>query len=226
VTSDKQARANRKNALKSSGPKTPEGKAVVRHNAIEHGLLAREVLLPGEDEEALNELHEDLIAYFQPVGKLENMLVDRIIAAHWRLKRLGRMEAGVFAYQHYEELAERAQLEARTYEGDQRRSAFLEEVNGFLPTDEQKREEALSKVREMKAEQDTETAALGGTFIKDAVGANAFSKLSRYETAIERSLYKALHELQRLQAARQAEGNVSPPVAVDVDISGVSAEGL
>jgi hypothetical protein len=62
VTSDKQARANRKNALKSSGPKTPEGKAVVRRNAIEHGLLAREVLLPGEDEEALNELHEDLIA--------------------------------------------------------------------------------------------------------------------------------------------------------------------
>jgi len=226
VTSDKQARANRKNALKSTGPKTPEGKAVVRHNAIKHGLLAREVLLPGEDEEAFNELNEDLIAYFQPVGTLENMLVDRIIATHWRLKRLGRVEAGVFAWQHYEELAERAQLEARTYEADQRRSAFFEELNGFLPTDEQKREEALSKVREMKANQDTETAALGGTFIKDAAGANAFSKLSRYETAIERSLYKALHELQRLQAARRAEGNVSSPVAVDVDISGVSAEGL
>ena len=226
MTSAKKAQANRQNVLKSTGPKTPEGKASVRRNAIKHGLLAREVLLPGEDEEALNELHEDLIAYFQPVGKLENMLVDRIIAAHWRLKRLGRVEAGIFAYQHYEELAERAQLETRTYEGDQRLSAFLEEVNSFVPTDEQKREEALSKVREMQANQDTDTAALGGTFIKDAAGANAFSKLSRYETGIERSLYKALHELQRIQAARRAEGNVVPPLVVDVDVSGVSTGDL
>ena len=47
--------------------------------------------------------------------------------------------------------------------------------------------------------QDAETPTLGLTFIRDANGANAFSKLSRYEAAIERSLYKALHELQRLK---------------------------
>jgi hypothetical protein len=74
--------------------------------------------------------------------------------------------------------------------------------------------------------QDAETATLGQTFIRDASKANAFSKLSRYETTLERSLFKALHELQRLQAARGAGGNVSPPVAVDVDVSGVSGEGL
>jgi hypothetical protein len=61
--------------------------------------------------------------------------------------------------------------------------------------------------------------------MQDALEANAFSKLSRYETPIERSLYKALHELQRLQAARREESNVPPPVAVDVDVSGVPAEG-
>jgi hypothetical protein len=70
------------------------------------------------------------------------------------------------------------------------------------------------------------TSMLGLSFIRDANGANAFSKLSRYETAIERSLYKALHELQRSQAARHAEGNVPPPVAVDVDVSGVSRDDL
>ena len=77
--------------------------------------------------------------------------------------------------------------------------------------------------------QDAETATLGQTFIRDANKANAFSKLSRYETTIERSLFKALHELQRLQAARGARGaggNVAPPVAVDLDVSGVSREGL
>jgi hypothetical protein len=49
-------------------------------------------------------------------------------------------------------------------------------------------------------------------------------KLSRYETTIERSLYKALHELQRLQVARRADGDAPPPVAIDVDVSGVSRD--
>ena len=54
-----------------------------------------------------------------------------------------------------------------------------------------------------------ETATLGRTFIRDANDANAFSKLSRYETNLERSLYKALHELQRLQAARSSSAEDS-----------------
>ena len=79
----------------------------------------------------------------------------------------------------------------------------------------------------MKSKQHrAETATLGRTFIRDADTANAFSKLSRYETAIEGRFYKAYHELQRLQAARRAEGNVPPPVAIDVDVSGVSSEDL
>jgi hypothetical protein len=221
MASDKQTQANRRNAQKSTGPRTSAGKSVVRYNAITHGLLSQEILLPGEDEEALKELRENLTVELQPVGVLETMLVGRIIDAYWRLQWLSRVETGVFAWQRYEELAERAQQEARTYEGDKKFSDFLEEMNSYMPTDEKKREEAFAKAREMKAKQDSDTATLGGTFIRDAKGANAFSKLSRYETTIERSLYKALHELQRLQAARRAEGNVPPPVAVDVDVSGV-----
>ena len=89
---------------------------------------------------------------------------------------------------------------------------------------QRKHTEALSKAQEMEAKQDAETTTLGRTFIRDADEANAFSKLSRYEAAIERSLYKALHELQRLQAARHANSNVTPPVAIDVDVSGVSRD--
>jgi hypothetical protein len=182
MTSEKQIRANRRNALKSTGPKTPEGKAAVRLNARTHGLLSREVLLPGEDEEAFKGLAENLRAELQPVGELENLLVDRIIAAHWRLRRLGRVEAGIFVRE-------------------------------------------LSRGFAREADSEADTATLGMSFIRDGNGANAFSKLSRYETAIERSLFKALHELQRLQAARHAEEEVPPPVAVDVNVSGVSAEG-
>jgi len=56
MTSDKKAEANRRNARKSTGPKTSEGKAAVRLNAIRHGLLLQDVLLPGEDEAALSGL--------------------------------------------------------------------------------------------------------------------------------------------------------------------------
>ena len=222
MTSEKQAQANRRNALKSTGPKTPEGKAAVRLNANKHGLRSQEVLLPGEDEEALKELDENLRAELQPLGELENLLVDGIIAAHWRLRRLRRVEAGIFAWELYGELAERAQQEAHTYEW-----SVLDALGSPEQiTDEQKHQEALAKAQEMKAKQDAETATLGRTFIRDADQANAFSKLSRYETAIWRSLYKALHELQRLQAARRTQGDVLPPIVLDVDVSGVPGEGL
>ena len=116
MTSDKQIEANRRNALKSTGPKTPEGKAAVRLNAVRHGLLSRETLLPGEDEEALRELGQNLRAELQPVGELENHLVDRLVSACWRLRRLRRVEAGIVAWELYGELAERARQEASTHE--------------------------------------------------------------------------------------------------------------
>jgi hypothetical protein len=227
MTSEKQTRANRRNALKSTGPKTPEGKAAVRHNAVSHGLLSQDILLPGEDEQALKELGENLRAELQPVGELENLLVERVIAAYWRLRRLGRVEAGIFTWQLYGELLERAQGEAEVYERSHVQD-FVEDRYGPSTriTDEQKHQEALSKAQEMKAKQDAETSTLGRSFIRDADKANAFSKLSRYETTIERSLYKALHELQRLQAARGVEGSIPPPAAVDVDVSGISREAL
>jgi hypothetical protein len=154
VTSEKQARANRQNALKSTGPKTPEGKAVVRLNAIKHGLPSREVLLPREDEPALKELDENLRTELQPVGELENLLVDRIVSAQWSLRRLGRVEAGIFVWKHYEELAEWAQEEACTYERSTLQDFVENQYGPFTRiTDEHQHQEALSKAQEMKARQ-------------------------------------------------------------------------
>ena len=68
MTSDKQTRANRRNALMSTGPKTPEGKDVARQNALRHGLLSAEMLVPGEDEAAPKELNERLRNELRPSG--------------------------------------------------------------------------------------------------------------------------------------------------------------
>jgi hypothetical protein len=155
-----------------------------------------------------------LRAELQPVGELENLLVDRITSLLWRLRRLGRVEAGIFAHEFSAELADRAEREARAQE------STLSDLMAFANTtigDEAKHREALQRAQEMRVKQDAENTALGRTFARDADSANAFSKLSRYETAIERGLYKALHELQRLQADRAPAGSIPPPVAVDVD---------
>jgi hypothetical protein len=204
MTGDKQADANRRNALKSTGPKTPKGKDAVRLNALKHGLLSQEVLLPGEDEAVLKELGERVRTELQPAGELEDLFVEQILAAIWRLRRLRRVEAGIFAWEHFDVLAEQVREEARIYERGQQLTQRLEQVS-TTEADRQKRQEVLSKAEEMKAQQDTETATLGRTFIRDPNEANAFSKLSRYETAIEWGLYRALHELQHLQAARRVE---------------------
>lgn len=87
--------------------------------------------------------------------------------------------------------------------------------------------EYLSEAERAKARHDNETVELGRTFVLDAEKANAFPKLSRYEAEIERSLYRALHELQRLQAARGTKDHAAPPPqAVHVDVSGIHRDEL
>jgi hypothetical protein len=94
--SEKQLAANRQNALKSTGPKTPEGKAASRLNALKHGLLARETVINRDDhhedaaefESLSDQLREDLA----PVGYLEELLVEQITIAYWRLRRAVRAD--------------------------------------------------------------------------------------------------------------------------------------
>ena len=81
--------------------------------------------------------------------------------------------------------------------------------------DEASYQESLLRVEEAKNSRQEELLTIGLAFIKDARSENAFSKLSRYEAGIERSLYRAIHELQRLQAKRKGD-EVSAPVVVDV----------
>jgi hypothetical protein len=132
----KQILANRLNALKG-GPKTEQGKAAVRLNAVSHGLLSAEVLLPGEDSRRLTALRQQTIAELLPEGELETLMVERIVSSFWRLRRAVRLE------------------KTKTKDGGDYR-------------------------------------------------ADSWQYLMRYETALERQIYKALRELRVLQTARLA----------------------
>lgn len=98
MTSQKQIEANRQNALKSTGPKTPEGKAVASKNAIKHGLRARHTVIDGESWIEFNEFRNELIRHLTPVGFPEQLLADRLIAAFWRLRRVAQIEIELFDY--------------------------------------------------------------------------------------------------------------------------------
>lgn len=169
--SQKQLNANRQNS-KLGGVKTEEGKTAIKYNAIKHGLLSKEVLLEGEDETTLVEISTRLQMELEPQTELELVLIDRITANVWRLRRV-------------------MQIEREMIDDDMSDMVF-----------------SLSLGKK----------TLGGALSYDFANNDTYGKLIRYEASIERGIYKALHELQRLQAARNGE-KVLPPVAVDMDIS-------
>jgi hypothetical protein len=85
---------NRANAQKSTGPRTNQGKTASKMNAVKHGILSREVLVAGEDQQEFTVLQEWFDEDLRPVGAMEILLVDQIVATHWRLRRLLAAESG------------------------------------------------------------------------------------------------------------------------------------
>lgn len=93
MTSPTKSAANRRNALRSTGPRTPAGKARSSKNARRHGLLAGAVVLPEVESAAewgahLDATFEDLA----PSGRVEELLVERVAVLSWRLGRVVRYE--------------------------------------------------------------------------------------------------------------------------------------
>ena len=84
----KQFEANRRNALKSTGPRTPEGKAAVSMNSLRHGLRACTVVLPGENCEEFNQLCDDLEVEWTPQSRTEQFYVEQMAVSQWKLIRL------------------------------------------------------------------------------------------------------------------------------------------
>jgi hypothetical protein len=116
MTSERQKAANQANAGRSTGPKTPGGKAVVRLNALQHGLLARDVVLPGEDADAFEDLWNQVRSDLSPVGPIEELLVDRVVNAIWRLRRLARAETALFHWWVHRLKADRLAAQVGSYE--------------------------------------------------------------------------------------------------------------
>jgi hypothetical protein len=96
MTSYRQIEANRRNALKSTGPRTEAGKQASRCNAVRHGLTAETVIGALEDAEDYKAFEATITADYDAQSAVERELVLRLASLLWRLRRATMMETGLF----------------------------------------------------------------------------------------------------------------------------------
>ncbi len=185
TTSSRKAAANRKNALKSTGPTTPHGKRRVAQNALRHGFFSQCLLVKHpdgkEDEGEYAAFYAALRKHYEPMDWLEELWVEKIAVWSWRLRRLIRCESGQIS----------KALADHGYEIQQSKAADSENP-GIAPL--------------ANPEMDAMTDHLFLPSNED------LERLLRYEAMISRQLNHAIAELERLQARRlhgSAAGQVS-----------------
>src|SRR3954449_11723205 len=99
MTSFKQIEANRRNARRSTGPTTQDGKLQSRRNAVRHGLTAETVIDGLEEADDYRAFEAALIADYDAQSAVERELVLRLASLLWRIRRATTMETGLFEIQ-------------------------------------------------------------------------------------------------------------------------------
>jgi hypothetical protein len=173
--SEKQFAANRANAAHSTGPRTEEGKARSRLNALKHGLLASEAANFGVEGEparrAFEDLSDRLEDYYRPRGPIEEILVQKIAIATWRLKRTMRFES------------------RSTHD------ASLREAAGYKNWSNNHKGRRHPSIKNMR------DWGLDGAPIPEDF---KLALLIRYEGAINRDLYRAMNEIRKVRKERES----------------------
>ena len=186
MSTEAQINANRLNALKSTGPRTTQGKTVVSQNAVKHGLTAEQDVITSENEADFNLYRRQLLDELSPVSPMESILAERIVTLSWRLKRAGRFQ-----------------------------NQAIDTLHANLTNDPMKKL-TQSLYRSIIGESPTNATgsngelALGRLVVKDFSNERVLDRLLMYERRIEHSLFKTLLEFQRLNIVRKFEQSSNP----------------
>src|SRR5437762_11917657 len=183
--SEKKLSANRANARKSTGPRTAEGKARASLNAISHGLFCKDLVLPGESQEVLELLRRLWISSLNPQDIAEMWLVDRIVNANWKLRRLQESEM----HFHHSDKSDVLQLED------------LEEKLSEMHERDPRAGRALTP-EDLKQ---VSSAAILCIQLNDEEKGKRFERMSKYEQRLEQSVHRALRQLRQLRKDREKE---------------------
>ena len=187
MATEAQVAANRLNAQKSTGPRTVEGKAAASQNAVRHGLLAVQAVVRGESVEEYQAYREAVVGDLQPVGAVEFVLAERVVGLMWRLRRVQRLESEAFEVMY--------RFEAQP---------------GF---DRMTRDDMAKVPAGPQGELGQADFVVGRALRRDFAGQHVLERLGLYERRIERSLYRTMAELKKVQEARRAEEAVEEDTA-------------
>jgi len=130
MASEKQISANRRNAKKSTGPKTEQGKARSRQNAFRHGLTAETIIEVVEDPASYEAFEAEIRADYEPQGAVETSLVIRLASLLWRLRRATAIESGLLQIQAKILLARKTRNCAR----DESATGKVGVIHSLIPT--------------------------------------------------------------------------------------------
>ena len=205
-----QIEANRRNALKSTGPKTVAGKEQSRRNAVRHGLTAETVIGLLEDAEDYRQFEAAVIADYDAQSAVERELLLRLASLLWRLRRATTLETGLFEIQ-----AEHL----RTYRDAHRPvpdSCYLIQglfwqcdwVSSDSPTDLRNRVQKIEATTLSGMKSDASAVEFAQCFLRLANLPNlAFDRLSRYEASLWRRAAQILFTLDALDRRKPQERN-------------------
>jgi hypothetical protein len=185
--SQKQLEANQKNAQKSTGPLTEEGKKISSQNAVTHGLNATRIVLNSpklkENQSEYDTLVAALIEELQPASPLQTHLVYKIANCHWRYNRLINAESAAINLQTTPD----SHL-------SEPKSSFLKEMQALETA--QQNDPNWAHARSIPLDESADI-------------------LSRYENRLNRELhnsYKLLRQLQAGQSYPQIKNRQNEPI--------------
>jgi hypothetical protein len=171
----KQINANRKNALLSKGPKTDLGKLNSSKNSLKHGLTAKQLVI-GENLKEFEQYRDQMIEALKPVGILEEQVVFKIIDVGFRLRRIGKIEAGIY------------NQEILHHEADEYKNKIAEKI--------------VFKEEELVQSSDRCINLKGLAFARDCKYGSAILKLNTIEDKLMNKYYRQLDLLKMMQEER------------------------
>lgn len=212
MTSLRQFEANRRNAARSTGPKTDDGKRKSRLNAVRHGLTAETVVGILEDAEDYKAFEATIISDYCAETAVARELVLRLASLLWRLRRATAIETDLFEIQA-EVLRERCvnvpsgQRQGphgtifRAFEGDVQTATFKHPENGSWPDcDERIAEEHQPNLDHAASDHAVASRRLTCCFLRLAnLESGVFERLNRYEAALWRQTAQTLFALHPIR---------------------------
>src|SRR6476469_3938047 len=205
MCSDKKLEANRRNAEKSTGPRTVRGKRRSSRNAITIGLFTRHVVLGRESRRTFDAILDALIDEHRPQTLTELHLVERIAESMWRLRRLQRSEK--YAHEACRDEIERRQLDNEDYEKHVRDNGLERFTEDMIVKPRPPRVTALEQ--RVLIQPDSPAATLAVELAK-STKSSAAALSSLYERRLEGTIHRALRELRLLRKERTQSADVPP----------------